>query len=67
MTLVSPLQVARVIPNDPDDDQVLACALAANADLIVTGDDRHFRTLGGHYQGIPILNPAQAVQRVTGG
>ena len=65
-TLVSPTEVPRVILNDPDDDQVLACALAANAELIVTGNDKHFRPLDGQYQGIPILNPAQTMRRVAG-
>lgn len=67
ITVVSPLLVPRVIEGDPDDDQVLACASAVGAELIVTGNDKHFRSLGGQYQGIPILNPAQAVLRVTGG
>jgi predicted nucleic acid-binding protein len=42
---------------------VLACALAGQADLIVSGD-RHLLGLGGHYQGIPIFTPAQAAQRI---
>ncbi len=62
VTLVSPTQVPRVIEHDADDDQGLACALAANADLIVSGDT-HPHSLGGRYQGIPILTPAQASQR----
>ena len=64
-TLLSPLSVARVIANDPDDDHVLACALAAQADLIVSGDEKHFRPLGGQYQGIPILSPALALQQIA--
>jgi putative PIN family toxin of toxin-antitoxin system len=38
VSLVSPLQVQRVVPNDADDDQVLACAVAAQAEWIVSGD-----------------------------
>lgn len=38
VTLVSPLQVPRVIERDTADDQVLACALAAKAELIISGD-----------------------------
>jgi putative PIN family toxin of toxin-antitoxin system len=34
--LVTPPSVPRVVALDPDDDQVLACALAAGADLIVS-------------------------------
>ena len=55
--------VPRVIEHDADDDHVLACALAGQADLIVSGD-RHLHGLGGQYQGIPIVTPAQAVQQL---
>jgi putative PIN family toxin of toxin-antitoxin system len=63
--VVRPNDIGRVAPNDPDDDAVIACALAAGADLIVSGD-RHLHSLGGDYNGIPIVTPAQAVQKITG-
>lgn len=63
--MVVPQDVPRVIEADPDDDHVLACALAARADLIVSGD-KHLHSLGGHYQGIPIVTPADGLQRITG-
>lgn len=47
---------------DPDDDEVLACALAAQADFIVSGDN-DLLTLGS-YQGIAILTTAQALDRI---
>ena len=46
-------QVAGTVPEDPADERVLACALDAGADLIVSGD-RHLLDLGS-FQGIPIL------------
>lgn len=58
-----PTSVPRVIANDPDDDHVLACALAGNVDLIVSGD-KHLHGLGGQYQGIRIMTPAEAVQLI---
>jgi uncharacterized protein len=61
--VVQPAAVPRVVPNDADDDQVLACALAANAELIVSGD-KHLLDLGGQYQGITIVTPAQVVQLI---
>lgn len=60
VTLIEPSQVARVVEDDADDDQVLACALAAKADLLVSGD-KHLHGLGGKYQGIAIVTPAAAV------
>jgi putative PIN family toxin of toxin-antitoxin system len=48
---------------DPDDAAVLACAVAARADAIVTGDgDLHAL---GDYRGIPVLSPAQALRRIA--
>jgi putative PIN family toxin of toxin-antitoxin system len=61
-SLVQPASIGRVIQADPDDDHVLACALAAKADLIVSGD-AHLLNLKG-YQGIPIVSPAEALKRL---
>lgn len=58
--LVEPGDVPRVIAADPDDDHVLACAVAARADLVVSGD-RHLLELGSNFQGIRIASPAEAV------
>jgi uncharacterized protein len=59
--ITAPHSVPRVIRADPDDDHVLACALAGNADLIVSGDS-DFDELRGKYLGILILSPAKAAQ-----
>lgn len=59
--LVKPARIDPVIMRDPADDAVLACALAAQADLIVSGD-KHLLDLSGAYQGIRIVTPAEAVQ-----
>lgn len=42
-----------VIPDDPSDDMFLHCAVAANAEAIISGD-RHLLALGT-FLGIPIL------------
>lgn len=62
--LVKPASVARTVPNDPDDDHVLACAVAAQADYIVSGD-QHLLTLK-QFQNIPIITAAHAVQVIRG-
>lgn len=54
--------VTGVIPDDPKDDMVLACALDAQADFIVSGDS-HLLDLG-EYQGIPILTVREFVEHL---
>ena len=61
--LITPAQIRRTVPDDPDDDHVLACALAAQADLIVSGD-RHLRNLK-HYHGMRIVAAAEALAIVA--
>jgi putative PIN family toxin of toxin-antitoxin system len=60
--LTEPVELPRVV-RDPDDDHVLACALTARADLIVTGDSDLLTLL--NYQNIPILTPADALRRLA--
>ncbi len=60
---VSPLSTPRLVPNDIDDDQVIACALAAGATLSVSGDSD---LLVLHpWRGIQILNAAEALQFIV--
>lgn len=61
--LVEPMPIPPTIIADPDDDHVLACALAAEAELIVSGD-RHLLGLGV-YQNIEIITAAQALERIA--
>lgn len=55
--------VEGAVPEDPDDEMVLACALDAGADVIVSGD-KHLFELGG-YQNIPILTVRDFLERIT--
>jgi putative PIN family toxin of toxin-antitoxin system len=64
-TVVVPAQISLTIQADPADDEVLACALSAQADGIVSGD-KHLHSLGGSYQNIKILRPAEAVTMIEG-
>ena len=54
--------VEPVIAADPDDDRVLACAVAGKARWIVSGDT-HLLALKRH-KGIAILTPAQTLLKL---
>ena len=57
MATVTPGQVVvSAVPEDPDDDYLIACALEGQAQYLVTGD-RHLLGLG-RYEGIQIVTPA---------
>lgn len=60
--IVAAPPLSQPICRDPDDDAVLACALAARADLIVSGDD-DLRALG-IVDTIPIVGAAEALARL---
>lgn len=62
-TLVTPEAIPATVLNDPDDDHVLACALTAKADLIVSGD-RHLLDLKT-FREIPIVMAAEALKILT--
>ncbi|MDZ7760103.1 MAG: PIN domain-containing protein [Desulfovermiculus sp.] len=48
---------------DPADDKILAVAIAAEADLIVSGDKKHMLFLN-NAAGIPIVTAREAVDRL---
>jgi uncharacterized protein len=60
--VIDPPPLPQPVCRDPDDDAVLALAIAAQADLIVSGDDDLLSLQ--RFEGIPILSPAIALQRV---
>ena len=61
--LVAPASVPRIVANDADDDHVIAAAVAARAELIVTGDRKHLLPIGTH-QGIAIVTAREVVDRL---
>lgn len=60
--VVHPRIIVPMIDRDPDDDQVLAAAVTASANLIVSGD-AHLLEFERH-AGIDIITAAAAVQRI---
>lgn len=65
-TVVVSAAIPPAIAADPSDDHVLACAVTASADLIVSGD-KHLHSLGGQYNGIRIVRSAEAVRLIETG
>lgn len=63
VSLAAPASVPRVVANDADDDHVIAAAVAARAELIVTGDRKHLLPIGSH-QGIAIVTAREVVERL---
>jgi putative PIN family toxin of toxin-antitoxin system len=59
---VEPAEIPRTSP-DPDDDEVLACALAAAADFIVCGDPDLLNLKRFHQT--EIVTPAEALRRLA--
>jgi uncharacterized protein len=58
----NPPSTSGAVPRDPDDDKIVACAVAASAEHIVSRDD-HLLSLGS-YAGIPIRTPEQFIHLV---
>lgn len=65
LDVVAPPTLPEPVCRDPDDDHALALAVAAQANLIVSGDDDLLSLK--QYRGIPILTPAEAVRRIKAG
>ena len=53
--IIVPHFTLNVIPEDPDDNRILECAVEGKADLIVSGDRALLRLKS--FQGIPIIRP----------
>jgi uncharacterized protein len=60
--IVEPAMLSGPVSPDADDDVVLATALAAHAEIIVSRD-KHLRNLK-HFHRIPILNATDALQQI---
>ncbi|MBK9132775.1 MAG: putative toxin-antitoxin system toxin component, PIN family [Betaproteobacteria bacterium] len=57
--VIEPPPLPQPVCRDPDDDEVLALAIAAKVELIVSGDNDLLSM--NSFEGIPILAPAEAV------
>ena len=53
--VVEPARTPRAVPDDPEDDKLVAAALAAGAALVT--NDGHLLALAGH-EGLEVVRPA---------
>ncbi|HTA33232.1 MAG TPA: putative toxin-antitoxin system toxin component, PIN family [Solirubrobacteraceae bacterium] len=63
-TVAAPGTPPEAITGDPDDDLVLACAVRADAQIVVSGDRRHLLPVGEH-RGVRIITPQQLLAELA--
>ncbi|MCY3969292.1 MAG: putative toxin-antitoxin system toxin component, PIN family [Acidobacteria bacterium] len=61
-TLVDSTQLPEPVSRDPDDDKFLACALAAGADCVISGDRDLLEV--SPYEGVVVMSPRDFVDRL---
>lgn len=59
-TVIHPGPISPTVLSDPNDDHVLACAFAAKAEFVISGDRDLLRLR--QYQDIRIVNAAEALK-----
>ncbi|MFC1681067.1 putative toxin-antitoxin system toxin component, PIN family [Pseudomonadota bacterium] len=59
--LIQASALTEPVCDDPDDDKFLACAVAAHAEIIVSGDRALLKASG--YQGIQVMTPKDFVSQ----
>ena len=62
--MVVPSLKVRVIQTDPEDNQIIEAAVAASADVIISGD-KHLLKLS-EWKGIRVVSPAQFTGSIIG-
>lgn len=56
--VITPTERITVVTANDDDNRILECVAAAQAEFLVTGDEEHLLPLGS-YRGTKIVTPAQ--------
>lgn len=62
--VINPPPTPGAVPRDPDDDKIVACAVAAGVDYLVSRD--HDLLSLGSYAGITIIAPEKLLRLVRG-
>ena len=61
-TVIKPAKLSEHVSRDPDDDEVIACALSADCEFIVTGDNDLL--VLKEYQGVTIVTAADFLKEL---
>jgi predicted nucleic acid-binding protein len=64
--VAAPAGRPEAISGDPDDDLILACAVEAGVEVLVSGDRRHLLPVGEH-RGVRIITPQTLLAELRGG
>ncbi len=62
--IVTPTRQIRAVDADPDDKAILECAVAANAEIIVSGDSHLLDMV--KWKRIRILSPSDSLKEIEG-
>jgi predicted nucleic acid-binding protein len=62
--MVEPVIQVKAVRDDPNDDHVVSCAIAAGAEAIITGDKHLLRM--SSYEGIKMLRLGEFLRRGQG-
>ena len=54
------------VTGDPDDDLILACAIEAEVEVLISGDHRHLLPVGEH-RGVRMIAPQALLAELRGG
>jgi len=60
---INPSETLNIVPEDPEDNRILECAVEAEANYIVTGDIHLLRL--GSYQDIKVLNAVAFLEELS--
>ncbi len=61
----APVSRPEAMTGDPDDDLILACAVQAEVDVLVSGDRRHLLPLRKH-RGVRVMTPQALLAELRG-
>lgn len=64
LSIVVPVEDVPPVSPDPDDDILFACAVAGQANYIISGDKKHVLKIG-KYQGIPTITAKELIDLIS--